>query len=68
MSYRLRHEDGTYRWIGDKNRVLRDESGQAEEIVGVWTDMDDGKKLGEHGQAGKGSTFLYGRNDVDSPG
>ena len=42
--YRIRARDGTYRWVIDKNRVLRDAAGQAQEIVGVWTDITDRKE------------------------
>ena len=45
MEYRLRHRDGTYRWIEDSNRVLRDAAGQPAEVVGVWTDITQRKRL-----------------------
>jgi PAS domain S-box-containing protein len=37
--YRFRCADGTYRWILDELRVLRDESGQPREVIGAWTDV-----------------------------
>ena len=45
MEYRLRHRDGTYRWVEDTNRVLRDAAGQAIEVVGVWTDVTERIRL-----------------------
>jgi PAS domain S-box-containing protein len=41
--YRMQHLDGTYRWIVDNNSVLRDATGKPEEMVGVWTDISEGK-------------------------
>ena len=39
IEYRIRHSDGTYRWIEDNNRVIRDSNGQPVEMIGVWTDI-----------------------------
>jgi PAS domain S-box-containing protein len=39
--YRFRHEDGTYRWIRDDLRLVRDDSGRPAEIVGSWMDITD---------------------------
>jgi PAS domain S-box-containing protein len=44
MEYRLRHKNGTWLWIEDRNRVVRDADGQPHEIVGVWTDISARKK------------------------
>jgi PAS domain S-box-containing protein len=44
MEYRIRHQDGSYRWIEDNNRVVRDASGEATEAVGVWTDITERKQ------------------------
>jgi PAS domain S-box-containing protein len=41
--YRLRHKDGTYRWVEDNQRLVRDAEGRPAEIVGVWTDITDRK-------------------------
>lgn len=37
--YRFAHKDGHYLWIRDEQRLIRDASGQAAEIVGAWTDI-----------------------------
>jgi PAS domain S-box-containing protein len=42
--YRIRHKDGTYRWVEDNNRVIRDASGQPADAVGVWTDVTERKQ------------------------
>jgi PAS domain S-box-containing protein len=42
--YRLRHKDGTYLWVEDHQRLVRDEHGAPAEIVGVWTDITDRKR------------------------
>ena len=41
--YRIRHSDGTYRWILDSNRVLRDAGSEPQELAGVWTDISEHK-------------------------
>src|SRR5207247_10716273 len=45
--YRIRHKDGSYRWIEDKNRVVCDASGNPGEIVGVWTDITERKRAAQ---------------------
>jgi PAS domain S-box-containing protein len=47
MEYRVRHRDGTYRWIEDHNRVLRDANGKPVEAFGVWTDVSERKRSEE---------------------
>ena len=47
MEYRIRHKDGTYRWVEDNNRVVRNTAGQPVEMVGVWTDITDRKRAEE---------------------
>jgi PAS domain S-box-containing protein len=41
IDYRFRHADGSYRWIRDAARVVRDKAGQPVEIVGHWVDISD---------------------------
>lgn len=42
--YRFRHADGTYRWMYDQMRLVRDGEGNPLEIVGYWTDISDRKQ------------------------
>ncbi|HEV7427013.1 MAG TPA: PAS domain S-box protein [Thermoanaerobaculia bacterium] len=42
--YRLRHANGSYRWVEDNQRLVRDESGRPVELVGVATDITDRKR------------------------
>ena len=44
MEYRLRHKDGSYHWVEDKNRVVRDAAGEPQQMVGVWTDITERKR------------------------
>ena len=37
--YRFLHQDGSYRWVRDELRVIRDEAGKPVEIVGSWSDI-----------------------------
>ena len=37
--YRIRHRDGTYRWVLCRGRAVRDENGKAIEIAGSQTDV-----------------------------
>jgi PAS domain S-box-containing protein len=46
IEYRVRHKDGTYRWVEDNNRALSDAS-QQKVAVGVWTDITARKKAEE---------------------
>lgn len=39
--YRFRHRDGTYRWIRDEMRLVRDEEGNPKEIVGSLSDVTE---------------------------
>jgi PAS domain S-box-containing protein len=42
--YRIRHSDGTYRWVVDNNRIVHDAAGEPQEAVGVWTDITERKR------------------------
>ncbi|MBI4751424.1 MAG: PAS domain S-box protein [Acidobacteria bacterium] len=37
--YRFRRKDGSYFWVRDESRLLRDEQGTPTEIVGSWSDI-----------------------------
>jgi PAS domain S-box-containing protein len=45
--YRFRHQDGTYRWVRDDLKLLRDAAGDPIEIVGAWLDITQEKLTGE---------------------
>jgi PAS domain S-box-containing protein len=47
MEYRLRHKDGSYHWVEDKNRVVCDADGKPQQMVGVWTDVTERKRTEE---------------------
>jgi PAS domain S-box-containing protein len=47
MQYRLRHKNGTYRWVEDHSRVVRDTAGQPVELVGLWTDITERRRAEE---------------------
>jgi PAS domain S-box-containing protein len=46
--YQLRRKDGAYRWVEDNNRVVCDEAGQPMEMIGLWTDITERKRLEAH--------------------
>jgi PAS domain S-box-containing protein len=39
--YRMRHKDGTYRWVEDKQRLVRDTLNQPDYLVGIWADISE---------------------------
>ena len=41
--YRFRHNDGSYRWVYDRLRLVRDSEGRPVEIVGSWLDVTEFK-------------------------
>jgi PAS domain S-box-containing protein len=43
--YRFLHQDGTYRWLHDHIRVIRDEQRQPTELLGSWLDITERKKI-----------------------
>jgi PAS domain S-box-containing protein len=47
IEYRFRHRDGHYVWIQDTFRVVRDEAGQPQELVGSWADITHRKQVEE---------------------
>lgn len=42
--YRFLHQDGSYRWTYDELKLLRNEAGNAVEIVGSWQDITQRKQ------------------------
>ena len=47
VEYRFRKADGTWCWVSDELRVLRDAAGEPLEVVGAWSDITSRKQLGE---------------------
>ncbi len=47
QEYRFRCKDGSYRWVEDNSRVIKDASGRPREAVGVWTNITERKQADE---------------------
>lgn len=45
QEYRFQRRDGSYFWVRDEKRLLRDESGAVFEIVGSWSDITEHKEV-----------------------
>ncbi|WP_231505957.1 PAS domain S-box protein [Planktothrix serta] len=45
--YRFQHQDGTYHWMYDQAKLIRDSEGNPLEIVGYWIDISDRKQAEE---------------------
>ncbi len=41
IEYRVRHRDGTWKWIYDSFRITRSPTGEPLEIVGAWMDVSE---------------------------
>lgn len=37
--YRFLHKDGTYRWLQDELKLIKDATGNAQELLGCWQDI-----------------------------
>ncbi|MEE7502078.1 response regulator [Methylobacterium mesophilicum] len=44
IEYRFLHANGTYRWVRDEQRLLRDSGGQPVEVVESWSDITERKE------------------------
>jgi adenylate cyclase len=44
VEYRFLKKDGSYCWVNDEQRLVRDEEGQPVEVVGSWSDITDRKR------------------------
>lgn len=47
LEYRFRHKDGTYRWIRDEMKLVYNQQGSLQEIVGAWYDITENKQAQE---------------------
>jgi PAS domain S-box-containing protein len=47
FDYRFLHKDGTYRWIREEAKVVRDADGNPIEVNGYWTDVTEEKRMQE---------------------
>jgi PAS domain S-box-containing protein len=47
VEYRFLHKDGTYRWILDEAKLIRDATGSPVEVMGYWTDVTEQKQMQE---------------------
>jgi PAS domain S-box-containing protein len=45
--YRFRRKDGTYIWMRDEMKLVRDEEGKPLEIIGYWIDITERKRAEE---------------------
>ena len=45
--YRFRKKDGSYCWVSDELRVLRNAAGEPIEVIGAWSDITARTQLGE---------------------
>jgi adenylate cyclase len=43
LEYRFLNKDGTYSWVNDDMKLVRDENGEAREVVGSWSDIEERK-------------------------
>src|SRR6266851_2276743 len=50
VEYRFRRKDGSYCWVNDEQRLIRDEDGKPLEIVGSWSDIT-ARKAAEEAKA-----------------
>jgi adenylate cyclase len=44
VEYRFLRKDGSYCWVNDEQRLIRDEEGQPVEVVGSWSDISERKQ------------------------
>jgi adenylate cyclase len=50
VEYRFRRKDGSYCWVNDEQRLIRDKDGKPLEIVGSWSDIT-ARKAAEEAKA-----------------
>ena len=49
--YRFLHKDGTYRWMHDESRLVRDANGNPLDVIGSWIDITGRKRIEEERRA-----------------
>ena len=47
VEYRFLKKDGTYCWVNDEQRLIRDQDGEPIEVVGSWSDITERKRAEE---------------------
>jgi PAS domain S-box-containing protein len=45
VEYRFLHKDGTYRWIREESKLVRDADGKPMEVIGYWTDITERRRM-----------------------
>jgi PAS domain S-box-containing protein len=45
FEYRFLHKDGSYRWIREEAKVIRDAAGKPVEVMGYWSDVTERKRM-----------------------
>jgi PAS domain S-box-containing protein len=45
FEYRFLHKDGSYRWIREEAKVIRDAAGNPAEVMGYWSDVTERKRM-----------------------
>jgi len=53
LEYRFRRKDGSYCWVSDEQRVVRDEKGEPLEVIGSWSDITARKQVEEAAAAAR---------------
>ena len=53
FEFRFLHKNGTYRWIREEAKVVRDAGGRPIEVNGYWTDVTERKRMEEEIRASK---------------
>jgi PAS domain S-box-containing protein len=49
--YRFLHKDGSYRWMHDESRLVRDADGNLLDVIGSWIDITERKRIEEERRA-----------------
>ena len=53
VEYRFLRKDGSYCWVNDAQRLIRDDKGQPAEVVGSWSDISERKRAEEAAAAAR---------------